>query len=171
MANELVRISVTVQDIDNVRAIVQAFATVPDTETLANMKTAVQAYVTALAPLLGGDLIRAEYTPLPAFTGLKAGAASDSHVYEAVNLQFNLTNLPYKWGQALASIKDSKLASGKLDTTDTDVAAYITLMTGAFAGGTFTDNKSIVIAGYEDSFRGVRKHRRALRAGSYQVGS
>jgi hypothetical protein len=83
----------------------------------------------------------------------------------------NFTNAinRHRWGEAIPSVADSKIVAGKFDLTDAAVAAFMALMTGALAGGTYTNPYLQALVGVKDAILSFREHRRQLQRSSFEL--
>jgi len=164
--------SLTIRDELGVTATLPFFLEGPDTATLANVRTAIDAIASAADPIIGGQIVEATVTFHPGLPGgIKAVPAAASRVEQTGLFNWSNATTPYKFGIDVPSLANSKISGGKVNLADADVEAFIDIFEAAI--GVFT----AVTAGYDplvallDVALTFRKHRKSLTRSSKEVGA
>jgi hypothetical protein len=166
-ANTVAHFSATIQDETGLKANTLAHLYIDSASTVAQVVTALNAWLTDLDAISDGQIIRSGATIVPALPGgLKGAPASGSEVQETASFDFTQTGITYHWASVVPAFNEAKeTADHKPDLADTDVLAYTTLLTTApVLGGAYTGpgNNALVALSY--AFLPTRKHRRGQRA-------
>lgn len=119
------------------------------------------------AQIVGGR-VSIEFTPDGAW---KDTPGADSFTERTGVFNFTNASTKYKYGVKLPSFANDKLANGKIDLTDTDVAAFITLLTSVFTHGEYVNPGLAALLALADAFLAARKYRRQLDRSTYEVQS
>jgi len=128
MANVELLISTTIRDLNGVAAPQQVYADAVDTVTLAQLVTAVNAYRTAL-DLVTDGLLEASTVSIEAIDGgtLKFVAGPNPIIANALFTYPKTGQVNRSYSNTVPAWAQSKIAAGKVDTSDTDVQAYYKL--------------------------------------------
>ncbi len=162
-----VRFSLTVQDEVGIKANAQAHVFADPTSTITQIGTALNAWVSALAKITGGAIIRSSASVLPALPTPEAGRpVAGSEVQEVATFDFTQAGTAYHYGNVVPAFLESlETAAFKPDLSATDVLAYFTLLaTGTPLGGYYSGPGNDQLLALAYAFLATRKHRRAERA-------
>lgn len=162
-------VSIHVVDELGVKATMPIWLSGADTQTLAQLVTAAQSIATDTDAIIGGQIIKvtaAVSVPVP--SGAKALPAAGSRVEQTALFNFSQTGSPYKYGVDVPSVKDAALTGGRVNLANTDVLAWITLITGAIGAFTPESTAFRAIVGLVDALLTFRKHRKQLDRVSYE---
>jgi hypothetical protein len=166
MANVTAQFSATVIDEAGIKANANAHLLIADTSTVAQLDTALNAWISALDLITGGQIIRSDASVRPALPGgIKSSPVVGSEVQEVATFDFTQTGLIYHYGNVVPSfLETAETADHKPDLANTDVMAYYTLLLGAVLGGTYTGPGNDALAALSYAFLATRKHRKQERA-------
>jgi len=172
MANVVIQASLNIIDELGTTATLPVFLEGPDTATLANVSTAINAIASAADPIIGGQIVDSTVTFHPGLPGgIKVTPAAGSRVEQTGLFNWSNSVTPYKFGIDVPSIANGVISGGKIDITDADVEAFIDIFEAAI--GVFT----AVTGGYDpllsliDVALTFRKHRKQLTRSSREVGA
>jgi len=166
LANVTAQFSATIIDEAGIKATAMAHLLISDASTVAQLDTALNAWVSAVDLITGGQIIRSAARVLPALPGgIKDTPVAGSEVEEVVTFDFTQTGIIYHYGNVVpAFLETLETADHKPDLAATDVAAYTTLLTGAVLGGTYTGLGNDALAALSYAFLPTRKHRKQANA-------
>lgn len=167
-ADTVMRFTAHVVDAEGKKGTIVAHLFVDSAQTIAASKTALAAYLAAVAPLTDCEISEGSIQILGSDTSGTYPVTSGAEIEETANLNFTVATVPYHWGETILGFKASKLSGNQVNTADTDVAALVTLLTGAVLGGTYTDRGARALQALAYSFQGDRKRRRKLHQISYK---
>jgi len=173
MANQLYRLSMTLFDEDGVKGNAFQYVKIPEGSTGTNIQTVLGDWAAAVSALSDGGVLRTEAALVvePSVFSLPASPIADEEVSETGNFQWNVTGSSMVWTSVVPALIEAAEAGSKIDTTNTAVIAYTTLITGAlFTTGFFCSPDGLEIASRKATFLGNRKHRRQLHRISYELG-
>lgn len=129
MANVNSTLSIHVLDDDGEKVSTPLFRTIADTTTLASLGTEAQTMATLADTLLDGKVFKIriclEFEP----TGMKSAPVTGSEVERTGLLNFDLTGQSRSWGLDLPAIAQDVLIGNKIDTTNSDVTAFVNHLT------------------------------------------
>lgn len=167
-ADTVARFTAHVIDDEGKRGTIVAHLFIDSAQTVAAAKTALTAYLNAIAPTIDAGISEGSISIL---TGDLLGTypvtvASD--LEETGNLDYSVATVPYHWGQTLLAFKDSLLSGNQINTGAGAITTLTGLMTGAVLGGTYTDRSARALVALAYSFQGDRKHRRKLHQISFK---
>lgn len=169
MANVAAHYSLTIRDGLGVEASTVAYVVVPDTTTLAGIAAAAGTWALDVDATIDGAItgLRVELAPaLPG--GLKAATGATwaaSRVEQTGVLNFKNATTKYRFGMPLPSIRSDVISTGKIDLTDTAIAALITLLTS----GAFSNTAQQALTALVDAIISFRKRRKQLQRSSFEV--
>lgn len=169
-ANTVARFSATIQDEAAIKATTVTHLFIDSASTVAAVATALNAWLTDLDAITGGQIIRSSASILPALPGgLKSAPVSGSEVQEVATFDFTQSGTPYHWGSVVPAFLESlETAQHKPDIANAAVLAYTTLLTTApVLGGAYTGPGNDALLALAYAFLATRKHRRAERAVSF----
>jgi hypothetical protein len=151
-----------------------AYGLVPEATTLTELVAAQGAWVAGLDAIIGGAITGSSVTLVqPGLTTDKGNGAgqpaSGSRVEQTAVINFKNAINSHRWGEAIPSVADAKIVAGKFDLTDTAVAAFIAIMTGALGAGNYTNPYLQAISGVKDAILSFREHRRQLQRSSFEL--
>jgi len=166
LANVTAQFSATIIDEAGIKANVLAHLVISDASTVAALDTALNAWITDLDAITGGQVIRSGARVLPALPGgIKAAPVTGSEVEEVVTFDFTQTGVPYHYGNTVPAFLESlETADHKPDLSATAVSDYTTLLTSAVLGGTYTGLGNDALAALSYAFLPTRKHRKQANA-------
>ncbi len=131
--------------------------------TVANIVSEYQSTSLLLDAIIGGQLLpgscKIEINP---DGGVKGAPAAGSRVEQTAVFDFSNTVSPARWGNAVPSFLSSKVVSGKIDDSDTDVVAWTTNLTTAVTTGHYSNNSFQQLLAVTDAFLSFRKRRKQL---------
>ena len=92
-----------------------------------------------------------------------------SRVEQTGIINFTNASNSHRWGEGLPGLDDAVISGGKLDLTNAAVIAFNAIMTGALAGGTFTNPYLQAIVAVKDALLSFRERRRQLQRSSSEL--
>jgi len=166
LANVTAQFSATIIDEAGIKANVLAHLLISDASTVAALDTALNAWITDLDAITGGQVIRSAAKVIPALPGgIKSAPVAGSEVEEVVTFDFTQTGVPYHYGNTVpAFLETLETADHKPDLSATPVSDYTTLLTSAVLGGTYTGLGNDALAALSYAFLPTRKHRKQANA-------
>jgi hypothetical protein len=136
---------------------------VDSAQTVAAVKTALAAWGDALNAITGATITSTRAAILGPGADPTGKPVANSEVVETAVFDFALATSGYHYGQVVPAILESLVGAGEqIDPSQTDVAAFITLMLGAVLGGHYTGANIDTLASFYRSFQADRKRRRQL---------
>jgi hypothetical protein len=171
MADVVIQCSFTLRDELGTSATMPFFLMGPDTSTLANVVTAMQAVADKLEAITGAVIERANVTFHPGLSGMAITPTAGARVEQTGLFNWSNTVTPFKWPIDVPAILDTVLTAGKIDLAQADVEAFTDLFEVAI--GVFT----AVTGGYDpldalvDAALTFRKHRKQLTRSSHEPGT
>lgn len=173
MANKNVRFSASIVDGLGTKATTTSYGVVPDTVTLAGIMTAQGAWVAALDGVTDGAITGSSVTivsgPLATDKGAGAGKPTlDSRVEQTGVVNYTNGVNTHPWGEAIPALANATITSGKLDLANAAVIAFNAILTGALAGGNYTNPYLQAITGIKDAILSFRERRKQLQRSSYE---
>jgi hypothetical protein len=174
MANVNVRFSASLQDELGTTASTTAYGVVPDTVTLAGIKTAYLAWQSALDAITDVAVTGGRVDLLQAGTATDKGAGAGkakagSRVEQTGIINFTNASNSHRWGEAVPGLADATIVGGKLDLTNAAVIAFNAILTGALAGGTYTNPYLQAIVAVKDAILSFRERRKQLQRSSFEL--
>jgi hypothetical protein len=175
MANVAVRFSASLVDELGTNASTVAYGLVPDTVTLAGIKTSYQAWQSALDAIVGAAVTggRIDFVQSGLTTDKGAGAGkpkAGSRVEQTGIVNFTNAVNSHRWGEAIPGLDDAVISGGKLDLANAAVIAFNAVLTGALAGGTYTNPYLQAIVAVKDALLSFRERRKQLQRSSGELG-
>ena len=169
MADVPLNFSATVVDGLGTEASTLAYLNMADTTTLATLITDLAAWVAAVDATIDGAIISNHIRIVPPVTGTHKSPTGPTFVASRVEqtavLNFSNATTSRKYGQVLPSVRSDLLTAGKIDLTDTAIAALIALLTS----GAFTNAASQALAALVDAIIAFRKRRKQLSRTSFKL--
>lgn len=174
MANVPLHFSARIVDGLSTEATTVSYLLVPDTATLTLLTTALYSWTTDLDAITDGNITHISMLITPALPGgLKTSTTSTTFVASRVEqtavLNMGNTNNVRKFGQVVPAFSSSKISAGKVNLGDTAVAAFLTLLQAAVAGGTFVNQYNQALSALIDAIISFRKRRKQLQRTSFEV--
>jgi len=168
--NTLVRFSANVVDSEGKKGSVLSHAYVDDASTIAQINTALTAYLAALYPCTDAGISEGSVTVLSGnVLSTYPVTASGEELEDTGNLDFAVATVPYHWGLTILALKPSVLTGDQITTGSPPISTLSSLMVGAVLGGHYTDRSARNLTALAYSFQGNRKHRRKLHEISMKV--
>jgi hypothetical protein len=168
-ADTVARFTAHVVDAEGKKGTIIAHLYVDSGQTIAAAKTALNTWLADVYALTDCEISEGTFTVLSGDLSGTYPLTSGAEIEETGNLNFSVATVPFHWGETILGFKASKLSGNQINTADTDVAALVTLLTGAVLGGTYTDRSARSLTALAYSFQGNRKHRRKLHEISYKA--
>lgn len=172
MANLLGHTSVTIADSLGVSASVPFYLQFPDSSTLAQVNTAIQAILTDLDDVTDGQILRATIeidAILPG--GLKSGPVAGSEVERGGLFNWYQTGIKYKFGVLVPALAASVIVDGKINLGDTAVTTFLALITAIGGDAEWVSTAGRLLTTLADALIVFRKHRKAESRRSFEVGT
>lgn len=166
-ADTVARFTAHVQDSSGLKGSIVAHLFIDGTQTIAAAKTALTAWLDAVYRLTDCEITEGTIQILPGNTSGTYPLTAGAEIEETASLDFSVPIVPYHWGETILGFKASKLTGNQINLADTDVAALVTLLTGAVLGGNYTDRSARALTALAYAFQGTRKRRRNLHEKSY----
>jgi len=173
MANQLWRFTMTFVDDDNIKASTSQYAEIPEGTSGTNIQVTLVDWATAVSNISDGGVTRLEASLVvdPGSVALPVAPVGTEDVGEYGEFQWNLAGTDMKWTSGIPALPDSMEVNNGIDTTNTNVIAYTTLITGVlFTTGFFCSPTGRQITGRNATFLGTRKHRKQQHAKSFRLG-
>jgi hypothetical protein len=166
MATLLGALSYRLKDAEGIIYNHDVFFTFADSAAL----TAVEAFAAAYAGVLDGltecQIIKQTLRVVLGTSGLKSAPVADSDGQETLLLNFALATSFYSYGDDIPGELDAVIVNGRVDLTNTALAAYTTFMTAAHSGFTPTNEFGEAIAAVNSGAETFRKKRKQLNSRS-----
>ena len=173
MANIAGHFSATVVDGLGTEASTVAYFSVPDTATLAAVHTALDSWVIGVGSCLDANVTKNSIRLTPGVTSgytANTGTAFDnSRVEQTAVLNLSNASSPHRFGMALPGVSDSLITNGKLVIVTGAINTLIGILTGAVAGGNYTNNAQQNLVALIDAIISFRKRRKQLSRTSFEV--
>jgi hypothetical protein len=161
MASLQVLLSVDVLDKLGVSTTHNLFLDAPDTSTLADFNSFLTDYAPLLDAITDGQITAAhvrQQLALP--SGLKSAPASTAEVERTGLFNYTMSGNPYKFGIDVPAIADSKIVSGKINLTDSDILAWKSFILTGVGGITIVSKFLQSLIALVDALISFRKHRK-----------
>lgn len=161
--------SYTFLDTNGVKASVSYYyvPTAPTTVTATQIKADWTALGTALDNASNAKIIEGKITLPEASDGAwKDAPVEENDVSDVIVLNLANAVTRYSFGAVLPNLKNVELSGGRVDTTQTDLAALIGFIEDGATNGSMTNEAGQDLTALNDAFQADRKHRRQLRARS-----
>lgn len=139
-------------------ATVEASQLIADYNTLGGLLDAA-----SNAEIVAGKITIPQILPISPW---KTTPVEENDVSDIINVNYDVAGSRYVWSGILPNLKNVELVGGRVDPTQTDLAALIAAVVGGGAHGAYSNQQSQDVNLYHDSFQADRKHRRQLRARS-----
>lgn len=162
-ADTPIRFGASLTDDDGLKASTTSHVYADSAQTVAQVKTALAAWAGAVNLVTGAAINSTRATILGPAADLTGKPVADAEISEVGVFDFTLATSGYHYGLVIPAFLETKELGGeKINNSDTDVAALITLMLGAVLGGHYTGANIDTLSAFYRSFSGNRKHRRQL---------
>jgi hypothetical protein len=162
--------SFTILDQLGVEATMRIYVLADPTKTIANLASDWQTWAGLIDLIVGGQILHGTARLMLLPTGdEKTSPAAGSRVEQTGNFTFPNASNSRLFGEAVPSISDSVIVSGRIDLTDTNVSSFYTAMSTATANTEPTNNQFLVLDALHSAFLSFRKRRRSLDRVSYEV--
>jgi hypothetical protein len=163
------RYSITLVDELGTEASDTYYALLDPTQTIQLAIDAWAALAAVVDPITGGQIIRGGITILPVPAGLKGAPVAGSRVEQTGVFNFLDSITTHRYGQALPSLRDSKIVAGKINLVDVAVAAFITFLTAVLAVAEWVNNHQQPLTALRDALISFRKRRKQLARSSFEL--
>lgn len=163
-ANTQVVFSATIQDEAGNKANCQAHLYIDSAQTVANVDAALATWLGLLDAITGGAIISYHMLIRPILVlTIKGTPDAGSEVQETATFDFTQVGSTYHYGNNVPAFLETKETSDhKPNLSDTDVAAYTTLLTTApVLGGFYSGLGNQELSALSYAFLPTRKHRRS----------
>ena len=149
-----------------------AYVEVDPATALSALSTAVGAWAADMDPIIGGQITGLRLVvSVPVPGGLKSTPDAGSRVEQTGLFNFGTAVNARRYGVSVPSISDGKIAGGKINISDTDVAAFIDLLKTAATAVGFSNSAGQEFTRAIDAVLAFRKRRRQLARSSFEVDS
>lgn len=173
MANQTYRMSITLVDEDGVKASTYQYALIPEAVTGTQLNTILTDWATAVNALSDAGALKLEICLIITAdsAGLSATPSGTQEVANTAGMQYNLVGTENTYSTTIPAFKESLESGSNVNTGDSAVIAYNTILTSTIlTTGHYTNPDGVVYGTRKATFLGVRKHRRQLHAKSYILG-
>lgn len=168
-ANTQLRFTAHMVDDEGKKGTVVAHLYVDDASTLAATKTALAAWVAAVAGLSDAAIVSQSAAVDVVLDPATYPVTSGADLEETGNFDFNVATTTAHWGETILALKDSVLVGNQIDQTNALVTALTGIMAGTTVlGGNYTDRSNRALGTLSYTFQGDRKHRAKLHQISYK---
>jgi len=138
--------------------------------TGANLKSQWVTGGTDIDNVIDGQIIGGKISlVLPPDGGWKSSPESTSFTERTAVFNFKNPTTKYKYGIKVPSLDEGTLSNGKIDLTNTAIAALISLLTTAFTHGEYVNPGLYALQALTDAFLAARKYRKQLDRSTYEV--
>lgn len=165
MPNVPIQFSLSLQDYLGVRGSTTFNANLVDTTTLAALATQLQALETAVDGVTGAAVIAGRATIIPALVGGLGAAVVGADLEKTMLINFAQAGVSHKWGIDIPGVDPGVLTGGRIDLTDTAVAALITALSGNYTSATLQ-----LLGVVRDAAITFRKRKRELDRATFVAG-
>lgn len=150
--------SAQITDQIGVTATTDAFVTIDDSKTVAQLQADVLSWANAVEALSQGNLTKYEVRTI---TDVVPVSAAGGDVEKGSLFNFDNASDPYASGYWIPDINPAiQTSSGQIDLTNTDVAAFITFMTTAHTAITVVTKGVRALTALRDALVSFRKRRK-----------
>lgn len=157
-------ISVTLSDEDGQRAALKMFCNIAGTDTLADLNTYAATFLPKVDAVTDGKIESARaIIPLTLPGGLKSSAVSGAEIERTGLFNFSVTGSKYRQSIDIPTMANSLTVGNKIDLTQTDVAALVSLLLTLTQGVQATSEWAAVLVAALDAAKTFRKHRRSAK--------
>jgi hypothetical protein len=168
--NTQLRFTAHMIDDETKKGTVVAHLYIDDGQTVAAVKTALGAWVAAVAGLSDAGVRSSSATIEVVIDPATFPVTAASDLEETGNFDFNVATTTSHWGETILALKDSVLVGNQIDETN----ALVTALTGIMAsttvlGGNYTDRSNRALGALAYTFQGDRKRRAKLHQISYKT--
>lgn len=161
MATYLALLSAELHDATGVPASALQYIEVPDTATVAQLQSLVQAYSAVLDPLTDAQIDRINVKLDLPFSGAKSSPVAGSIVERTGLFNFEQASSVYKYGVDVPAISSSVLMSdGRIDLSNSIVTNWVSFLETAHTAITFVSKFANAIVRLIDVLVSFRKHRK-----------
>lgn len=162
--------SFTILDQLGTKASMVIYALADPTKTIANLAADWETWAGLIDLIIGGQILHGTARLVLAPSGGEKGAPAAGSRVEQTGV-FDLLNgvTPHKYGEAVPSIADAVIASGRIDLTDANVANFFTALHTATANTEPTNNSFQALTAESDAFLSFRKRRKQLDRSSFET--
>jgi hypothetical protein len=171
MADLFAHLSVQLTDALGVTASVPYYLSIADTQTVAELNTAMAAILTDLDPVTGAAIANATVNisvTLPG--GIKATPAAGSEVERGGLFNWSQLGIKYKFGVLVPALKQSVIVNGKINLADAAVSTWNALMSTVGGDVSWVSTGFHDLEVLRDALIVFRKHRKAESRRSSEVG-
>lgn len=170
MADVILLNSIQVQDYLGVPSSHDIFLKMPDTTTLAQVITKMQAYQTLFDAVTGGQQMANTVRVFVPFTGgLKASPVAGDETEKTGLFNFSQFGTRYKNGINVPAIRETLITSGKIDLSAGAITAWVTWLLDTATGYTVVTKLGAAILALLDALISFRKHRKAESRRSFET--
>jgi hypothetical protein len=168
-ATQAVRFSATAVDELGTEGAILSYLMADPGQTITQVFTAYDTWVADVDAIIDGQITLGRVDLLAALPGgLKGSPTAGGRIEQTGNIGFSVHGTSHRYNQVLASFASSKLSAGKINLADTDVAAFITVLTSAALSGWYANQTSQQLNALLDAFLSFRKRRRQLDRSSFE---
>lgn len=171
MATKQILLSYHLVDELNVEAVVNIYATVADTATVAQIDTDYTTLGTAIDLITGAYISKGKWSLIMPNQGVKTGATSGSRVEQTGVFDFRNASTTKLQGIALPALLNSLLTGGRINESATAVSGFSALLsTGTTLVTIVPTNAAFqTLTTRADSFISFRKRRKQLFRSSVEL--
>lgn len=161
--------SATVVDAYGIPGQIRVNVEVDDTKTIAQLNTETASWASSLAPLTQGIITKVKFEIINETGVDPAGAVGD--IEKGALFNFSNATDAYAYGVLIPDVNPSILnTAGLVDLTNTDVTAFVSLLTTAGTVITAVTTGVRALTGLIDALISFRKHRKPLTRKTKELG-
>lgn len=161
MATYLALLSAEVHDATGVPASALEYVDVPDTVTVAQLASLVQAYSAVLDPLTDAQIDRIFVKLDLPFSGAKSSPVAGSIVERTMLANWEQSSSVYKFGVDVPAVTANIIGTdGRIDTTNPIFTNWTAFLLAAHTGITFVSKFALALLRVIDVLISFRKHRK-----------
>ncbi len=166
-ASQHIHFSASLIDIGQVKATKTSQLFIDPGQSVANVVTALNAWLAALDGVTGAQIVRAGVGLSIPVTGVKTAPVAGAENSESVTIDFNQAGLTTHYGDNIPAFLESLITGDTPNLSAGAVAAYTALLgTPPVLGGGYSGLGNELLGAVYRAFQGSRKHRRQLFAKS-----
>jgi hypothetical protein len=165
MANVAVQYSATFQDELGTEGSTYVNSQLADTTTLSALADLYGTWATDVAAVSDSKLIRGSVRILQPVSSREGTPAAGNRIEQTGVVNFKNASTPHRSPFVIPGLANAVITSGKLDLTNVDVEAIVTLLT---AGG-FGNSAGQAFTAIADAILSFRKRRKQLSRSSFEV--
>lgn len=165
----LSQFSYRIKDAEGIYANKQMYAVFQSSHSFDDIQAFSDAYAPLLDAITEGEIVNATFRVVLTTSGLKSSPVGDSDVQEDILISFEKNGSFYSYGDVVPAYIDAINVNGRVDLTNTDLAAYTAFAIAAHSGFAMSDSNGFDLVAVKSGVETFRKKRKQLNARSKTI--